>query len=168
MKQNKGIILILVLLVILIVSVIGGDAFSGGKNQNNAETSTPQQPSSCLVITSPVVNQTVSFPLTITGYVDVAGAQAETCTRWGIFEGTAGTVVVKDTNGNVRSLETKIQAVNDYYEGMQQWPVTATIESLTSVPYSDQIILFMTADEQQDGVSPATQTLQPFTVTPYP
>lgn len=137
------------------------------KPKNNP-SSQQQQTNSCLIITSPVVGSVVSFPLTITGYIDVAGAQAGTCTRWGAFEGTAGDVVVKDTNGNVRSLAVKIHTVNDYYIGMQQWPITATIQSLTSVPYTNQIALYMTGDEQRDGFLPATQVFQPLTVTPYP
>ncbi len=146
--------------------------------QNTPQATTPkpknnpqpqqQQTNSCLVITSPVVGSVVSFPLTITGYIDVAGAQAGTCTRWGAFEGTAGDVVVKDTNGNAKSLAAKIHTVNDYYIGMQQWPVTVTIPNLTGVPYTNEIRFHMTGDEQRDGYSPATQILGTFTVTPYP
>jgi hypothetical protein len=120
------------------------------------------------VITSPTVNQTVSFPLTIKGYLDVAGAKSNTCNRWGAFEGTAGDIVVKDTNGGVRSLAVKINTVGDYSIGMERWPITATIKNLTGTPYTNQISLNMTGDAQADGEIAATQILYPLIVTPYP
>ena len=182
MTNNKGFAPVIVLAIILGIFALASVAYLAGKNstpknevrkndtyfpmteQNNVPQQ--QQTTSCLVITSPTINQTVSFPLTITGYIDVAGAQAGTCTRWGAFEGTAGGVVVKDTNGNVKSLTVKIHTVNDYYIGMQHWPITATISSLTGVPYTNQIALYLTGDEQRDGFLPATQIFQLLTVTP--
>jgi hypothetical protein len=178
MKYNKGFAPIAILIAILVVGAIGGAAYYTGKNQSANEdkivdtyqpvnnNASPQQESSCLVITSPSINSVVSFPLTLAGYIDLAGAAAGTCTHWGAFEGTAGTVVAKDTNGNIKSLNAKISTVGDYYTGMQQWPVSATIQNLTGTPYMNEIQFHMTGDEQRDGVLPATQTLQPFTVTP--
>lgn len=146
--------------------------------QNTPQANTPkpknnpppqqQQTNSCLVITSPTVNSVISFPITLVGYIDVAGAAAGTCTRWGAFEGTAGDVVVRDTNGNAKSLAVKINTIGGYYIGMQHWPVNATIQSLTGVPYTNEIRFHMAGDEQRDGFLPATQILGSFTVTPYP
>jgi hypothetical protein len=122
----------------------------------------------CLHITSPASGSTVSFPLTITGYVDLAGAIAGSCQPWAVFESHAGPVVVKDTNGNTRSIPVTVSTVGDYTPGMTQWPITATIPALTGTPYTNEIALHFASNEQRDGYSPLTYIFQTLSVTPYP
>ena len=171
--QNKNTILLIIIVILLSVGVwfvakkgndprLENDRLA--KNQQD-DRSQDLQEDSCLVVTSPVVNQAVSFPLVIKGYIDVAGAKANTCVSWGAFEGTAGSIVVKDMKGAIKSLDVRINTVGDYYAGMKQWPITATIQGLTGVPSSNQIALYMASDEQRDGYSPTIKVLQPLMIS---
>ncbi|MEN9582938.1 MAG: Sporulation and spore germination [Candidatus Parcubacteria bacterium] len=189
---NKGFAPIAVILIIVAVLAVGGGAYymsqsskvtptstetpdynlptnQGQNTQQATNITTPQTgTNSCLVITSPTINHTVSFPLNITGYIDTASAVAGTCLKWGAFEGTAGDVVVRDTSGSAKSVAVKIKTVGDYSVGMQHWPIIATIPSLTSSPSTNQIALHFAGDAQADGEIAATKVLTPFTITPWP
>ncbi|MEI8269738.1 MAG: hypothetical protein WCG45_00040 [bacterium] len=179
--MNKDKKIIIVLVIIIIVLVVGGIAFMAGKNSKEeekfpvVENNVPpenqvvdnnQQKKSCLIITSPLPNTVVSFPLNIEGYINLSGAQANTCTKWGAFEGIAGSVVVKDTNGNVKSSLVNIKTVGDYYTGMDKWPVKGTIKNLTKTLSTNEIALFLTSDNASgDPAMTATKIIQPLKVT---
>jgi hypothetical protein len=79
---------------------------------------------SCITITAPQANQTVSFPLTVTANIDYG------C--WTIFEGQAG-VVELIQNNQVASTMGFLTVDGDYYEE-SNYPVTAQaiIESSTA------------------------------------
>lgn len=169
MNTKKGFAPIAVILIIVAVLVAGGSMYySYSKNEHR--TIEENQANPCLVITSPAVNSTVSFPLTINGYIDLGSAFSGNCQKWGAFEGDAGSVHVKDVNGNVKSNAVTMKTVGDYYVGMQQWPITATIQGLTSSPITNQIALHFEGESPvSDQVSvPISKVLTPFTVTTWP
>lgn len=106
-----------------------------------------QSASECgLIVTSPLSNQTVTFPLIITGTVEaglIGGC------RWGIFEGEAGTVAVYDTNGNKRS-DTVILAPIPNWMSPGAHSFTVTIPALTSQPYTNDLNLIFKDNDPRD------------------
>lgn len=115
---------------------------------------------SCLVITSPQVNQIVNPPLTVTGYIDVEGAEVDTCTSWPVFEGSAGSVVVEDYSSVIVSQAYDIRTIGDYYVGMKRWPITVTITRFEPSK-TGQIALKFSSNEQRDGYLPQIQYFRP-------
>jgi hypothetical protein len=168
--MNKDKKVILGLIIVIIVLIVGGFAFYAGKISDEKNVlpvveNTSQQKESCLIVTSPIPNQAVSFPLNIEGYIDLVGAKADTCTKWSAFEGTAGNVVVKDANGNVKSSLASINTVGDYYEGMKNWPIKATVQKLTGDLSADEISLYLTSDNASGDPSlTASKIIQPLKV----
>ena len=177
--MNKDKKIIIGLIVILVVLVVGRVAFYIGKNSKednklpivennlppeNQVVNNNQQKDSCLVITSPLANQAVSFPLTISGYINLKGLESNTCTWWGASEGTAGEVVAKDMSGNVKSSTTKIKTVGDYFNGMQRWPIEATVQKLTGASSLNTISLYMNTSKEEEPNVIITKIIQPLNV----
>ncbi len=105
--------------------------------------------SDCLVITSPIANAKVTFPLTITGQIPVG------C-KWGVFEGEAGTVYVQDANGSGKSNQAILRVTNFSYNYPRVDPFnfTATITVLNSTPRTSQIYLhFLDTNPKGEGTS---------------
>jgi len=77
-------------------------------------------------ITSPISNSQIKMPLVITGIIHPKSNPKD----WTVFEGNAGTVVVKYANGVAKSLPQIINLKVDWMNGDPK-PFTVTIPSLT-------------------------------------
>lgn len=141
MKNKNVLIGILIGLVVILVAYL---LYNTNKSVNTIENNNKKE--SCLVITSPVPNQTVSFPLDITGYIDIRGARNDTCGGWGAFEGTAGSVLIKDASGNIKSSSVSLYTIGDYSVDNDKWSIKATIENLTGVPYTKEVSLYFSSE----------------------
>ena len=110
------------------------------------EEQAPQFASECgLIITSPVPNQTVSFPLTIEGILQqglIGGCY------WGVFEGEGGHVGIIDQSGQAVSDTFIIQVTNWMTTAPQ--PIMITIPQLTSTPVSNQLTLVFSDNDPRD------------------
>lgn len=121
-------------LIILILLVVAGyftqdywmPMIAPAQEEVVVEEVIPEEPEvSCLTVTSPQPNQTVTFPLTVTATIDYG------C--WTIFEAQAGVVGVLQGNQIVSPVGL-LTITGDYYDQMS-YPVTAqtTIDSSTAV-----------------------------------
>lgn len=93
-----------------------------------------QQPEvSCITVTSPQPNETVSFPLTVTATIDYG------C--WTIFEAQAGVAGLLQNNQIVSPVG--LMAVSGDYYDQTSYPVTAqaTIASTTAVAWTAELVI---------------------------
>lgn len=103
----------------------------------------------CINITSPILNDTVTFPLVIQGYIN--DPEIYWCTRWAIFENEAWHVYIQDTNGTTRSNTVILEITSDPY-GWYPIQFQATINNLTSDPYTNEVNLKFSDNQQRDDI----------------
>jgi len=104
----------------------------------------------CINITSPILNDIVAFPLVIQGYIN--DPEIYWCIRWAIFENEAWHVYIQDTNGNTRSNTAILEITSDPY-GWYPIQFQATINNLTSDPYTNEVNLKFSDNQQRDDMS---------------
>ncbi len=110
--------------------------------------------SSCgLTINSPLVNSTVTFPLTINATVDNTGPGC----HWGVFEANAGGVEIKDQNGNTLA-QTYLGTTADWMTSAAT-PYSATISSLSNPSYTGPLSIIFTEDNSADFPNPDMLTV---------
>ena len=102
-----------------------------------------------LTVTNPTVGATVTLPLTINAIVDNTQAATLGCS-WTVFEAQAGTVTVKDAQGNV--LATGVMTTTSNWMTTAPTPYTATITSLSNSSYTGPLSLIF--DEENPGDLP--------------
>lgn len=110
-----------------------------------------------LTINSPLTGSTVTFPLTINAMVDNTAATTLGCS-WGVFEANAGSVVIKDTNGNV--LAQSYLATTANWMTVNPTVYNATIPSLSNPSYTGALTIMFTEDNSADIPNPDTLSIQ--------
>lgn len=103
---------------------------------------------SCLVITNPSANSIVTLPLTIQWEIQDPNTW---CQRRAIFENEAWHVYIQDTNGNIASDTVILQITSDPY-GWYPINFSATIQNLTNTPYTNEVNLKFSDNQQMDGI----------------
>jgi len=99
------------------------------------------------IVSSPVAGDTVTFPLTISGTIHPTSNPGP----WIVFEGEAGTVVVKDANNTPQS-DTKIMTLSVDWMNSNPKPFSVTIPTLTGTPNSNELdIIFTDNNPSGDG-----------------
>ncbi len=99
-------------------------------------------------IASPAANSQVTFPLTITGTVHPAGNSGP----WTVFEANAGSVVVKDSTGAIKSTPKALPIYVDWMNSNPK-PFSVTIPALTGTPATNALTLFF-SDDDPSGENP--------------
>lgn len=94
---------LMILMGVIIVALLAIFVFVPAKPVNN----TPQQKAEGLIVTTPLANQEVSFPMEIKGYIDGKN-------NWTGFEGQVGTVKLIDRDGVQVAGPTPLTAVTDW------------------------------------------------------
>jgi len=100
----------------------------------------------CFIVISPLANEKVIFPLTITGQI--------LCNKWGVFEAQAGLVYVYNSNsanGSPISRWGILKVTNYNLPPVYPWNFTATITALIGTPDTKQIYLRFTDENPKDG-----------------
>ncbi len=91
-------------------------------------------------ITSPAAGSQVAFPLTISGIIHPTGTVFPP-NPWIVFEGEAGTVIVKNSTGTAIS-PLKILTLNVDWMNTTPKPFSVTIPSISQVPSNSNLILY--------------------------
>lgn len=109
-------------------------------------------------ITSPAAGSQVSFPLTITGIVHPVGTVFPP-NPWIVFEGEAGSVVIKNSMGTVIS-PMKLLTLNVEWMNTDPKPFSVTIPSISQIPSNPNLTLYFVDNQQQDGAPSHTCSVQ--------
>lgn len=145
MKKNSLLIIFCVILVVIF------GVFLIKKNSVNAPiVSDGVSVAACqgIEIASPAANSQVTFPLTITGTVHPTGNSGP----WTVFEANAGSVVVKDSNGAVKSVPKPLSLYVEWMNSDPK-PFSVTIPALTGTPATNTLTLFF-SDDDPSGENP--------------
>lgn len=103
-----------------------------------------------LTIAEPQAGESISFPFTVTGAVD--NRKNKECS-WGVFEAQAGTIVVKDENGEIVGtgiLETK-------GEWMTEGPVQVEGTVTATKPTTSKTLNLIVTEEDPSGLGEVQQ-----------
>lgn len=120
-----------------------------GISSNNNILSGGQFSCPGISISSPLSNTQIAFPLTVQGVIHPVANPGP----WGVFEGEAGHVVVKDGNGNIKS-NAVILALSGEWMNTNPKPFSVIIPSLTESPYSSEVFLHFSDNNPMDGAIP--------------
>lgn len=99
-------------------------------------------------INTPIAGAQVTFPLTITGIVHPTGNSGP----WIVFEANAGSVVVKDSTGAIKSTPKALPIYVDWMNSNPK-PFSVTIPALTGTPATNNLTLFFN-DDDPSGENP--------------
>jgi hypothetical protein len=122
------------------------NSFTITASGSEGSESSGQLSCSGISITSPQSNTQVTFPLTVQGVIHPVANPGP----WGVFEGEAGHVVVKDGNGNVQS-NTAIITLSGEWMNTNPKPFSVSIPSLTGSPYSSEVFLHFSDNNPMDN-----------------
>ncbi len=159
--KNNTLMGILVVIVIILGAYTIMQRRAVAPSQNDPIVSTTagqQQPSlpvsHCgLTVNSPLAGSTVSFPLSVSATVDNTQSQSLGCS-WTVFEAQAGSVTVKDANGNVLG-QSYLKTTGNW---MTTGPVvfTATIATLTNPSYTGPLTIVFEEEDVSGQGNPDT------------
>lgn len=102
-------------------------------------------------VSSPLSNQQVSFPLTITGTVHPMNNPGP----WAVFEGQAGTVWITDMQGNPLSTQKPISLTVDWMNTNPK-PFSVTIPALTQSTVGNAILQFKDGNQADESERPSS------------
>ncbi len=151
MKNTIITIIVLAIIIVLVALVI--------PKQTNAPVTQNQQQQPAqityagicpgFIVTSPAAGSTIAFPLTMNATVHPAGSPAGS---WGVFEGQAGSVTIKDTQGNVLSQTIPLTLTQDW---MTADPISfsVTVPSIAPQPAGSTIYVEFN-DDDASGENP--------------
>ncbi len=148
----KKTLIIIVLVVIIILTTLVIPSKTSAPITQNPQPQHITYYGQCpgFMVTSPAAGSAVTFPLTLQMTVHPTGSPAGS---WGVFEGQAGSVVVKDVQGNTISQAIPLSL------GTQDWmtgdPISfsTTIPSITPQP-TGSTVYFEFNDDDASGENP--------------
>jgi hypothetical protein len=138
--------IVVILLATFVISLIKGPSTDSDTNTVKTE----QISCNGIEIISPIAENTVTFPLAVSGIIHPAG-NIGTPYPWGVFEAEAGTVVIKDEDGTVLS-DTALISLTVDWMNTDPKPFSVVFPALTGTPDNDMVWIHFGDNNAKDGV----------------
>lgn len=139
--------IVVLLLTVFIVFLVKDPLINTNADKIKTETI------SCngIEVTAPAPGSTVTFPLTIFGTIHPMG-NIGTPRPWGVFEAEAGTVVVKNQDGEVISSPVLMSLTGDWMNTDPK-PFSVIVPALTTIPDDSSVSIYFGDNNAEDGIS---------------